>query len=709
MRSTEPPRGGAERFVRSATSSARGGRRPQRQDTPGATGTVAPGQWVARSVPDAEAFRLAAYGIHGALPRGRRSGEIVDALDEHAIVSIADASGRIIYVNELFCRISGYSANELIGARHNIIKSGAHPPEFYRDLWQTIVSGRVWHGEIKNRRKDGGHYWVVSTIVPVLGADGLPERYVSIRTDISAERRLEEELLQQRAFLASVTEAIGEGVLVENERGECVFANQEAAQLLGGSRDALIGRRLHGEIVESLAPVDFAATGFDEPGGRELGWFPGRYEARFIGLDGRRREVMLNVQPMGEAGANAGVVVAFRDNSAERQQREALRRARLAAEQANRAKSRFLANMSHEIRTPLNGVLGLARLALGDTTGEAVRREYLEGILESANVLAALVSDVLDLSKIEAGRLSVERVDFDLRELVKSIERGFREAAGSKGLALQLSIAPEVPAHVSGDPNRLRQIIANYLGNAIKFTLQGQVQLRVETAAGGKVRFAVADTGIGIDREALRTLFRPFAQADDSITRLFGGTGLGLSICRELARLMGGRTGADSEPGRGSTFWVELPLPAAMAPPRLGPATPLLPARNVELAGKRVLLVEDHDVNQIVATAMLHGWGVEVLTAGNGREAIEIVQREAGRIDLVLMDLHMPVMSGYEATHVLRAWYPPERLPIVALTADAQEEIRTRTEQAGMNDYLTKPILTEQLYAMLAKWVDRGD
>ncbi len=637
-----------------------------------------------------------------------RRDELIVALDEHAIVSVADNSGRIVYVNDLFCRTSGYTPFELLGSQHNIVKSGEHPPELYEDLWENIAGGRVWHGELKNRRKDGTFYWVATTIVPMLDANGLPLRYVSIRTDISAEKSLDEELLQQRAFLANIAEAVGEGILVEDELGECVFANQEAAHLLGCTRDELLGRRLHEQIVDSLGPIDFATTTFEPADGPELTWLPGRYEGQFVGFDGRRRQVLVNVQPMAQHSGILGTVIAFRDNSEERRQRDALRHARAAADRASQAKSAFLANMSHEIRTPLNGVLGLARLALDEATDAPRLRGYLEGIVESAGALTELITDVLDLSKIEAGKLSIQRVDFDLHDLLRSVQRSFRELASAKNVDLPLTIAPDTPAQVTGDRVRVRQIVSNFLSNAIKFTPRGHVHVMAGMTVNGDVRLAVADTGIGIEAQILAQLFRPFVQADESTTRQFGGSGLGLSICRALADEMGGRVGAESEPGRGSVFWVELPLEIAAAPALHEEASPGPAFEDVAISGMRVMLVDDNETNMVIATAILSRWGVEVTAAHSGREALELIDHERGYFDLVLMDLHMPGMSGYDVTAALRIQYPAETLPIVALTAAAFEEDREQCQRVGMNDFVTKPVSAERLRAILVKWKGCG-
>jgi PAS domain S-box-containing protein len=651
---------------------------------------------------------LTGYSIDAGTSEAMHREELIVALDEHAIVSIADNAGTIIYVNELFCETSGYTPFELLGSPHSIVKSGEHPAELYRDMWETISNGRIWHGELKNRRKDGSFYWVATTIVPTLDANGLPLRYVSIRTNITAEKALDEELLQQRAFLANIAEAVGEGILVEDENGVCVFANQEAAQLLGCTREALLGRRLHDQIIDSIGPIDFSHSTVEPAGGPELTWLTGRYEGRFIGLDGQRRPVLVSVQPMAPGSGIVGTVIAFRDNSEEQQQRDALRRARVAADRANRAKSAFLANMSHEIRTPLNGVLGLARLALDESIEAPRLRRYLEGIVESAGALTELITDVLDLSKIEAGKLSIQQADFDLPELLRSIHRSFRELASVKNLELPLSIAADVPVRVTSDRVRVRQIVSNLLSNAIKFTPHGSVHLRATMTAQGEVRLDVTDTGIGIEADVLARLFRPFVQADESTTRQYGGSGLGLSICRALANEMGGRVGAESEPGRGSVFWAELPLETAQVQaPHAGAASAIAP-EDIDLSGMRVLLVEDNETNTVIASAMLGRWGVDVSTAESGREALELIDHEQRSFDLVLMDLHMPGMSGYDVTRSLRTQYSPEALPIVALTAAAFEEDREHCRSVGMNDFVTKPVSAERLRAMLIKWKPRG-
>jgi len=382
-------------------------------------------------------------------------------------------------------------------------------------------------------------------------------------------------------------------------------------------------------------------------------------------------------------------------------------RARDEAEAASRAKSAFLANTSHEIRTPLNGLLGLARLARRPELDEARRRQYLEQIAESAETLSAIISDVLDLSKIEAGRLDIEHVAFDLHALLESLRRVHDTLADARGLGFALHVDAGVPQWVWGDPVRVRQVLVNYLSNALKFTERGEVSLHAGVAAGGALRFEVRDSGPGIAPEVRARLFQPFMQADQSTTRRFGGSGLGLSICHELAALMGGAVGVDSAPGQGSCFWAELPLRAAEAPQRDSGFGALEAS---PLAGARVLMVEDNPVNMTIAVAMLEQWGVQVEQAGDGRQAlaaVERAERDGPPLDAVLMDVQMPVMSGYEATRALRARPGGARLPIIALTAAALSSERDEALASGMDGFLTKPIdmgkLHDALTAALAR------
>jgi PAS domain S-box-containing protein len=492
-----------------------------------------------------------------------------------------------------------------------------------------------------------------------------------------------------------IFESAHDPILIFRPADEVVLnVNRRACEIYGFSREELVGMSL----------MDVSE---DVPSGRdqvaqtmEKGVFY-NFESVQFRKDGSRMFLEINASLIEYEGQPA--ILSINRDVTERRKAEEMRLAKEAAEQADQAKGRFLANMSHEIRTPMAGVLGLVDLLL-KTELSQTQRGYGALIQTSAGSLLRLIDDVLDFSKIEAGRLSLERVPFDLHATLREIVELLRFRASARRTELVLVLHPAVPEWVWGDPGRLRQVLTNLVGNAVKFTEGGRVEVEAERLADGRLRFRVADTGIGIPQEVRGRLFTLFSQADSSTSRRFGGSGLGLAISQRIVEQMSGEIGYESTPDVGSVFWFILPFEAATPPA----SAPFLPAGEASTRPDglryRILVAEDNAINQLVITHELAALGYEVVAVNNGVEALETLEQQA--FDLVLMDCQMPEIDGYEASRRIRA-SPGEirRIPIVALTAHALKEDLERCLAAGMNDTITKPFREDVLRQKLERWL----
>jgi PAS domain S-box-containing protein len=524
----------------------------------------------------------------------------------------------------------------------------------------------------------------------------------------TVEKRTEQ-LASSEQQLRLILESTGDGLIGMDVHGTMTFINPAACTLLGYTAPQLLGNNVHSTLHYRHAdgrPYPAAECGLL----RHIiaGKVTHLRDDVFWRADGRPLHVSVATRPIFQGEKVIGGVISFTDNTERHQIELAREQARLAAEAANRAKTAFLANMSHELRTPMTAIMGMTRLALRRTTDPQLC-DPLDKIDQASNHLLSIINSVLDISKIESERFTLEETSFRLDEVTHKVDTLMAAKAREVGLAFTIDLPPGLASlSLSGDPLRLGQVLLNLAGNAIKFTEQGTVQIRATLAADDPaavtLRFDVIDTGIGIAAEDQSRLFSAFEQTDNSMTRKYGGTGLGLAISRQLVHLMGGEIGLQSTPGQGSTFWFTCRLgKAASAVP---PAPTLLtagPSAHPAFPGKRVLLAEDEPISQEVLRGLLEDAGLTVVVAADGAAAVALAR--AGRYDLVLMDMQMPIMNGLDATRALRALPGYADIPILATTANAFAEDRQACLAAGMDDHISKPINPAHLYAELARYL----
>ncbi len=647
-----------------------------------------------------------ALGLRRRLAEARR--ELVERADAEArfrrivesaddIIYRTDAEGRFDYVNPAAEEAFSLSEAELLGRPFlDVVRPDYRDQarRFYEDQRQQEIPNTYCEFPLVAR---GGEDRWVGQRVQRLVEDGRSAGLQAVARDVTERSLLQQAIEREREQLRQIVTHAPVAMAMLDRDGRHLAHSRRWLRYLRVEDPSVVGRTLD-EAWPGM-PARYREV-FERALRGEVVSEP---EDALEREDGTRVFLRWTVHPWRDAqGATAGVVLAV-------QSIDVLVRARQAALEASRLKSEFVANMSHEIRTPMNGVIGMTRLLL-DTSLTPEQREYAEVIDHSGRALLEIINDILDFSKIEAGRVDLEIVDFDLRRAVREVLGSFAEAAQAKGLELLCLIRHDVPSALRGDPGRLRQVLTNLVGNAVKFTERGEVVLRVTLDEPGEgavaVRFEVRDTGIGIDPELKPRLFQSFVQADGSASRRYGGTGLGLAISRRLVSMMGGTIDVESRPGRGATFWFTVRL--ELQGPEGAASTAGAPTR---LAGRRVLVVDDNATNRQILKQQLGYWGLRTTAVESGARALAALREAAARgpgYDLAILDMKMPEMDGLDLARAIKEEPSLLAVKLVLLTSFGQRGHGAEAARIGISAYLTKPVDEADLYDCLVEVMDEG-
>lgn len=619
-----------------------------------------------------------------------------------------DFYGRFNFASPQAMELTGYSVEEILGFYFHDLVAKTHVDEvrdFYIEQYKTQT--RETTLEFPIITKDGKRKWVEQSCILIIDKE-MGTGLQCIVKDITERKEIEEEL--QRAeesnkayqqMVRAILDNTPVMMYVKDPEGRYTLVNRKFRETFGLDEEDIIGKT----VVD--IPGNVMAGVFSEADKRVLATGkPVEFEETIMVGKEKLQILSLKFPLFDQNNKLFGISGISKDITEMVRYREQLISARKKAEQAEKLQEQFLANMSHEIRTPMNGIIGMTNL-LAETSLTSQQREFLDLILQSSNTLLVLINDILDLSKIKAGKLSIEKIIFDLPATVKFALNSARVKANEKQLYLNLVVDPAVPVTVSGDPHRLEQILTNLLSNALKFTDKGGVSVNVGVADKqpdrATIAFSVTDTGFGISEDKLEHIFNSFTQAGSDTTRKFGGTGLGLAITRNLVQLQNGRISVSSAMGKGTTFLVEIPYELVHAPAGLSAVPGNHRTRKQTIINKDVLIVEDNEINQKVLYHHLQRLGIVATIANNGKEAVQVLE-SGQRYDLIIMDLQMPEMNGFQATTYIRKKLACNT-PIVAMTASVLRDERKQCFELGMNGYLAKPFAPEELLKMLQQFL----
>jgi len=622
------------------------------------------------------------------------------AMNAHSLLSIADVEGNITYVNDKFSKISGYDKEELIGKKHSLLNSNNQPKSYWQNMHNTVLAGKPWHDEVRNRAKDGSHYWVDTTIVPNYDKVGQVNGFTSIRTDITKQKEDAALLESAKIQAESAKYALDQHSLVSAAEldGTITYVNDKFVEISGYDREEIVGKK-HNLLNSNNQPKSY----WQNMHNTVLAGKTWHDEVRNRAKDGSYYWVDTTIVPnYDKIGQVNGFTSIRTDITQQKHILDNLAIAKEQAEVASNSKADFLANMSHEIRTPMNGVIGMTNLLL-DSKLDNEQIKLANTVKSSAVGLLGIINDILDFSKVEAGKLDLELIPFNLGRMIGDIGTTMSFQSHRKGLQLICPATPVIQQWVTADPGRIRQILTNLIGNSIKFTSQGEVAVYVhlleQTNEYKLFRFEVRDTGIGINADQQSQLFDKFSQADTSTTRKYGGTGLGLSICKKLVELMGGEIGIDSEIGQGSTFWFTLPLLNAQA-------VESTPVYNTEIQNEKVLIVDDNETNLELMHQLHKIWKIPHKLVDNASSALEELKQATQQnspYSMAILDMHMPDIDGVELCQLIQTSPQITPLKLIMASSQAQRGDALKMKEVGFQGYLTKPIQQSELFDVLLK------
>ena len=600
-------------------------------------------------------------------------------------ILLTDKNEKIIWANPAYSRLTGYPSEKLVGHSFLDFISKEHADKFHEGIYRHVMSGKVWQGEIIDRRMDGTLYTSERTITPVLDENNRISHVVTILQDVSARKQAQLEVESQKQYFETLFHASPVAIVILSSDFSIFTCNPAFEHLFGYEQKDITGNKLD-DLIVPIMERDTAQQYTEEALSGQLIHAISQRTRK----DGTSVEVEIFAVPVKVKGEQVGALAIYHDISE-------LVEARHAAEDAAQAKAEFLANMSHEIRTPLNGVIGMTGLLL-DTHLDNDQQIFAETIRSSGDTLLAVINDILDFSKIEAGKLSMEERPFYISQCIESALDLLATKASEKGLELAYIMQDQVPNRIIGDITRLRQVLVNLLGNAVKFTETGEVVVTVWGENIGNddydLQFSIRDTGIGIPQDRINRLFQAFSQVDSSTTRRFGGTGLGLSISRSLVQLMGGRIWVESEAGQGSVFHFTVKVKAAQVTSNLHPI-----GIQPDLQGRSLLIVDDNATNRLIISRHVAAWGIEPHTFTSPMEALEALKK-GDQYDAAILDMQMPGMDGVTLAREIRKLANGTSMPLIMLTSLGRRP--DEMNEIGFIAQLHKPIKPSHIFDALA-------